>query len=113
MPSIETLLSEYIAEHRAGGTADPVEFAGRATPDERRKLAALLDDYLAHAPRVGLADQAVPDPRLDMTVEALMRSIDGASGLWPAMLPRLRKRAGLKRRELVERLAATLGVSDR
>ena len=33
--------------------------------------------------------------------------------MWPALLPRLRERAGLKRRDLVQQLAATLGVSDR
>jgi hypothetical protein len=113
MTSVETLLGEYMEEHRAGGAADPVEFLERAAPGERRELAALIDGYLARAPRTPLAQQPAPDPRAEATIEALSRSIGGASGTWPALLPRLRERAGLKRRELVAGLASALGVSGR
>jgi hypothetical protein len=110
---VETLLAEYMAEHRAGGKADPSEFVLRAAPAERRELATLIDGYLARAPRTPLAHQAPPEPRAEATIEALSRSIGGAAGLWPAVLPQLRNRAGLKRRELVDRLAAALDVSGR
>jgi hypothetical protein len=113
MDSVETLLAEYVAEHRSGGKADPVEYLSRAAPAERRELATLIDGFLARSPRAPLAPQPSPDPRAEATIEALSRSIGGESGLWPALLPRLRDRAGLKRRELVERLAKSLGVSDR
>ncbi len=33
--------------------------------------------------------------------------------MWPALLPRLRNRAGLKRSQLVERLASALGTGDK
>jgi len=113
MNSVETLLGEYIEEHRSGGSADPVEFLSRAAPAERRELAALIDGYLVRAPRTPLDKQPSPEPRAEATIEALSRSIGGAAGLWPALLPRLRDRTGLKRRDLVERLANSLGVSDR
>jgi hypothetical protein len=112
MDSVETLLSEYIEEHRGGGEADPVAYLSRASPAQRRELAALIDGYLGRAPRASLSQRS-PEPRAEATVEALSRSIGGMGGLWPALLPRLRDRAGLKRRELVERLANALGVSDR
>jgi len=113
MTSVETLLGEYIAEHRSGGRADPAEYLDRATSAERRELAVLIDGYLSRAPRTPLAQQPPPDPRTEATIDALTRSINGTGGMWPALLPRLRDRAGLKRRELVERLAGALGVSDR
>jgi len=113
MDIVETLLGQYIEEHRSGGAADPVEYLSRAPAARRRELAALIDGYLARAPRTPLEQQPAPEPHSEVTVEALSRSIGGASGLWPALLPRLRDRVGLKRRELVEQLAGMLGVSDR
>jgi hypothetical protein len=113
MNTVETLLTEFMAEHRAGGKADPIEFVRRASPTERRELATLIDGYLARAPRTPRARQPSPEPRAEATIEALSRSIGGAAGRWPALLPQLRNRAGLKRRELVDQLAGALGVSGR
>jgi hypothetical protein len=113
MNSVETLLDEYIAEHGRGGEADPVAYLSRAAPQDRRELALLIDGFLARAPRAPLGQRPLSDPRSEATIDALSRSIGGAAGLWPALLPRLRDRAGLKRRELVERLAGSLGVGDR
>jgi hypothetical protein len=113
MDSVQTLLHEYIAEHRRGGEADPSEYLSRAAPAERRELALLIDGFLARAPRAPLSEQPSSDPRREATIDALSRSIGGAAGLWPALLPRLRDRAGLKRRDLVERLAGSLGLRDR
>jgi hypothetical protein len=113
MHCVETLLEQYIEEHRNGGTADPLEYLSRVPTERRSELAAMIDGYLARAPRAPLGQQPSPDPRSEATVEALSRSIEGAAGLWPALLPRLRDRVGLKRRELVKQLAAMLGVSDR
>jgi hypothetical protein len=113
MNGIETLLEEYIAEHARGGRADPVAYLSRAAPEDRRELALLIDGFLARAPRAPLAHQTSSDPRAEATIDELSRSIGGAAGLWPSLLPRLRDRAGLKRRDLVERLAGSLGVGDR
>jgi hypothetical protein len=113
MDSVETLLDEYIAEHGRGGEADPASYLRRAAPQDRRELALLIDGFLARAPRAPIAQQPLSDPRAEATIDALSRSIGGAAGLWPALLPRLRDRAGLKRRDLVERLARSLGVDDR
>jgi len=110
MTSVEALLGEYIGEHQRGGEADPAAYLNRADPPDRAELAALIDSYLSRAPRTPLAERGNVDPRREATLEAVSRSIGGASGLWPALLPRLRDRAGLKRRELVERLAGALGV---
>jgi hypothetical protein len=110
---VARLLTAYIAEHQAGGEADPHEYLTRASPSERAELAALIDAYLVRAPRRQFDQAAFRGSSAERTVDELERAIAGQAGLWPAVLPRLRDRAGLKRSELVERLAAALGVSAR
>jgi hypothetical protein len=110
---VDRLLAEYIADHRAGGQADPRESLSRASPAQRRELAALIDAYLANAPRQPFDQAMFRGSSAERTVDELERAIAGQAGLWPAVLPSLRDRAGLKRSELVERLAAALGASGR
>ena len=113
MSDVDRLLAEYIAEHRAGGEADPRAFLSRASPAEQRELASLIDAYLARAPRQSFDQASFRGSSAERTVDELERALGGQAGLWPALLPRLRDRAGLKRCELVERLADALGVGDR
>ena len=113
MIDVDRLLADYIAEHRSGGEADPSEYLSRASPAQRAELAALIDAYLARAPRQPFDQTAFRGSTAERTVDELERAIAGQAGLWPAVLPRLRDRAGLKRSTLVERLAAVLGVGDR
>jgi hypothetical protein len=113
MTDVDRLLADYIAEHQAGGDADPREYLSRAAPPQRVELAALIDTYLARAPRQAFDQAAFRGSSAERTVDELERAIAGQAGLWPALLPRLRDRAGLKRSELVERLAAALGVGAR
>jgi hypothetical protein len=113
MSEVDRLLADYIAEHRAGGEADPREYLARASPAQRTELAALIDTYLAYAPRQPFNQAMFRGSSAERTVDELERAIAGQAGLWPAVLPSLRDRAGLKRSELVERLAVALGVSGR
>jgi hypothetical protein len=113
MSAVDRLLAEYMEEHRSGGEADPVAYLDRAAAEDRRELAALIDGYLARAPRREFDETAFRDSQAEVMVDGLQRSVVGCSGLWPAILPRSRARAGLKRRELVERLALALEVGER
>jgi hypothetical protein len=113
LSDVERLFVAYVAEHRGGGQADPRDYLARASPSERTELAALIDAYLVRAPRQPFDEAAFGGSSSERTVDELERAIAGQAGLWPALLPRLRDRAGLKRSELVDRLAAALGISGR
>ncbi len=113
MSDVDRLLSEYIEEHRSGGTADPVEYVQRLEGTERAELESLIDGYLARAPRRRWNAEAFQGSAAEAMAESLEKSLDGVAGLWPAALPSLRERAQLKRADLVARLAAALGVSGR
>jgi hypothetical protein len=113
MADVEQLLSEYIAEHREGGEADPRTYLERVTGTDRDELAALIDAYLVRAPGRDWDPQAFAQSKARDVADAVSLSIGGVSGAWPWLLPQLRKRAELPRRELVHRLAEALEVADR
>jgi hypothetical protein len=112
--AVDRLFGEYVGEHRAGGRADPLEFLARASSDlERKELEALIDGYLARAPRRRWDSAAFAGSSAERVADGLDRALTGEAGLWPVELPRLRERAQLKRAELVARLAVGLGVKGR
>lgn len=110
MTDPQHLLQQFIEEDRAGGTADPLAYLQRVEGADRSELEALLDGYLARAPRRAFAAEAFAGSPAARTAEAINRTLVGESGRWPTLLPQLRHHAQLKRAELVERLAAALGV---
>ncbi|MGI8805949.1 MAG: hypothetical protein ACR2IN_09745 [Thermoleophilaceae bacterium] len=113
MTDVDSLLSEYIARQRSGGEADPTDLVERLEGVDRRELEELIDGYLRRAPRREFDAAAYRESGAPQVVDALSRSLTGSAGLWPALLPRLRERARLRRAELVERLAGALGAADR
>jgi len=108
MTDVERLLSEYKEAHADGGDADPRPYLARVSGVDRELLAGLIDAYLEEAPRRPSA--ALGESRAAPVVEGVERSLAGAGGMWPALLPRLRAGARLRRSELVAQLAARLGA---
>jgi hypothetical protein len=104
MSDVDRVLQEFIAADRAG-IADPSAYLARVSGVDRLELEALIDGYLARAPRRPFDRAAFEASPAAQVVAAF----DG----WPALLPRLRERARLARAELVTRLAAELGVGGR
>ncbi|MDQ3720075.1 MAG: hypothetical protein M3350_04730, partial [Actinomycetota bacterium] len=72
---VDTLLSQFIAEHQAGGEADPRAFLDGAPADERNELTALIDGYLMRAPRREFDAAAYEASAAPEVVEALSRSL--------------------------------------
>jgi hypothetical protein len=110
MTDVERLLTEYKEAHRGRGEADPRPYLARVSGVDRELLAGLIDAYLAEAPRRPFSAAAFAESRAAPVVEEVERSLAGAGGMWPALLPRLRARARLRRAELVAQLAARLGA---
>lgn len=113
MSAVERLFEEFRAEHAARRAPDPQQYLARAGDEERLELETLIEAYLVRAPRRPFDSTAFDEAGAAELVDLAERSLGAASGLWPALLPRLRSRARLRRAELVSRLAEALGVGDR
>jgi len=112
MADLKQLLAEFAADYEAGRSADPAAFLDRADPGQRQELAALLDSYLMTAPDRRWDPQAFEGSLAQLAVDRVYDSVAGVSGSWPELLPQLRNRARIKRRALVEQLAAALGFES-
>jgi hypothetical protein len=110
MTDVERLLTEYKEAHQGGGDADPRPYLARVSGVDRELLAGLIDAYLAEAPRRPFSAAAFAASRAAPVAEEVERSLAGAGGMWPTLLPRLRARAQLRRSELVAQLAERLGA---
>ncbi len=112
MADVDKLFSDYIAEHRAGGEANPRTYLEKVEGIDRDELATLIDAYLVRSPGQGWDARAFEGSSAQQWAQGMERSMGGRAGLWPLLLPRLRERAKIKRAELVERLARALGVGS-
>lgn len=113
MSDVDRLLDQFVSEHRAGADPDPRRFLAGLGGAERAELEALIDAYLARAPRREWDPEAFAASPAREAADAITRSLGGESGAWPVLLPRLRAAARLRRDELVSRLAEALGVGGR
>jgi hypothetical protein len=110
MTDVLQLLSEYKQASREGGDADPRPYLARVSGSDRELLAGLIDAYLEQAPRRDFDAERFQGSPAATIAEEVQRSLAGESGIWPALLPQLRRRSELKRSELVHQLAARLGA---
>ena len=110
MTDVLQLLSEYKQASRESGDADPRPYLARASGTDRELLAGLIDAYLEQAPRREFDVERFQGSPAATIAEEVQRSLTGESGIWPALLPQLRRRSELKRSELVHQLAARLGA---
>lgn len=113
MADVDQLLHDFIEQDLAGSEPDVGSFLARVSGKERGELGRLIDAYLLEAPSRPWDAERFRDSATERMVERLDRSLRGHSGLWPSLLPRLRDRARLTRRQLTKRLAAALGQSQR
>lgn len=107
--SSESLLSEFIDAWSSGRRPDVEAFLTRAPSAEREQLADEIHTFLTHAPTPRFSDEV----REQLRAEPLTRAIEqmpSELGMWPTLLPTLRKRARLRRDQLVAGLAGVLGA---
>ncbi len=103
MVDVQRLLSDFIAADRSGGDPEPLGYLERVKGTDRAELEALIDAYLARAPRRAFDEAAFAASPSRTLRDELMHSLTGLAGAWPTLLPQLRHRAELKRTEVVER----------
>jgi hypothetical protein len=106
------LRDEFAAAYEAGEGPNPRDFVERASAEDRQETEALIDRYLMTAPRRKWDPVAYEHSLAKVAVDQVLESMEGVSGTWPELLPSLRKRARIMRRDLVERLARTLGFGE-
>jgi hypothetical protein len=112
MADLERLIEEFAADYAAGRPTDVGALLESVPADERQELAEKLDSHLMQEPRRRWDPDAYEGSLAQAAVERVYESIEGVSGSWPELLPRLRDRARIKRRVLVERLAEALGADS-
>ena len=114
LTDIDRLITEYVAAYEQSGVApDPQPYLQRAPDSERAALAKRIEEILLSAPRRAWDPKAFEATLGSPLMREIEAAVRGESGLWPALLPRLRNAARLKRREVVQQLAQELGVAGR
>jgi transcriptional regulator with XRE-family HTH domain len=113
MSEADRLLDEFKAAFEAGREIDLEALLAGAPEAERQELGERIDSYLMNAPRRAWDADAYAASAARQSVERVWESLEGVSGTWPELLPRLRKAARIKRQELVRGLAERLGVAGR
>jgi len=113
MTDVDRILAGFIEAHRGGSDPDVGDWVQRVPAADRPELAALIDGYLVRAPGRKWDPEAYKDSSAERFVNSFAPVLESAAGLWPALLPRLRHEAQIKRSDLVAQLASDLGVQDR
>jgi transcriptional regulator with XRE-family HTH domain len=112
MSDIDQTLSAFIDAWNRGERPRVAEYLARAANEtERDELARQIETWLEHAPTPAYEPATRAAISAEPAVAALLRAADNDAGLWPAVLPRLRARAGWSVAELAERLAGRLGLT--
>jgi hypothetical protein len=110
-PDPDRILSEFIDAWNAGERPDVDDYVGRAAEADRAPLASDIVAFLAFAPTPDYDDAALEAIRAEPAVVAGAAATETASGLWPALLPRLRARAALTTGQLAAALVGALGLT--
>jgi hypothetical protein len=111
MSSTDELLSRFIDAWNAGERPRAEDYVDRAPESERDELAGLIHTYLEHAPQPEYSEKTFAALLSEPAVQAASALIESDS--WQGLLPSLRRRAKLKRDEVVTRLAEALGVAGK
>lgn len=104
------VLSDFVDAWNAGRRPRVREYLARVPDEEREELAERITTWLELAPPPAYDDQARAAIRAEPVVERVLSTVGDDVSAWPAMLPRLRERAGLGIGELARRLVAGLGL---
>jgi hypothetical protein len=113
MTKLDQILSEFIDAWNAGERPQVDDHLARAPEARRGELADLIGSFLEWAPAPRYSEETLNQIRAEPATRAAAGLIESQSGLWPALLPYLRKRAQLTRDRVVAALCEALGLKGR
>jgi hypothetical protein len=104
----ERVLSEFIDAWNAGRRPDVDAFLERVPEAERTPLADEIASFLTWAPTPDYDDATLEQIAAEPIVREAFAATEQQAGLWPSLLPRLRKRAAVTTRQLAAGLVQAL-----
>src|SRR4051794_33631903 len=110
MVSTDRALSEFIDDWNAGRRPQVDESLDLVPEPERAELASQLMTWLEIAPTPQYDDDAREATAAEPVVQEAIGAMSSESGLWPALLPRLRSRATLSLGDLASKLTSAMGL---
>ena len=113
MSSTDQVLSEFIDAWNAGERPRAREYLARVPEGrDRDELADQITIWLETAPAPVLSAAAREQVRGEPAVQQVYATVGSDAAAWPAVLPRLRERAGLSVRDVAARVVDRLGLGD-
>jgi transcriptional regulator with XRE-family HTH domain len=106
----DRVLSDFIDAWNTGQRPDVDAFLARVDEPERSVLADEIATFVTWSPDPDYDDAALDAIAAEPIVQEVVASLRQPSGLWPALLPRLRRRASLTTQQLAQRLTVALGL---
>ena len=103
----ERVLSEFIDAWNDGRRPESTRTSSASNRPERDALADDIATFLTWAPEADYDAAALAGLEAEPIVAEAMAAGGGHAGLWPSLIPRLRKRAKLSVGDLAGRLAET------
>ena len=111
MSSPEQVLSEFMDAWNAGRRPRVREYLERVPEGPQRdELADEISTWLEVAPTPAYSEATRAEIRAEPIVQQVFATVGDDKSAWPAVLPGLRKRAGLSIRDLATRLVDGLGL---
>lgn len=110
---LDRILSEFMDAWNAGRRPDVDAYLERVPAANRAELADEIASWLTWAPTPPLDHEDYEAIRAEPLVREVVAALDEPAGLWPSLLPRLRRRAQLSIAQIAERLTAQLGLQGR
>jgi hypothetical protein len=104
----ERVLSDFIDAWNTGQRPDVDAFLARVDTSEQDLLAEEIASFVTWSPDPDYDDAALEAITAEPVVRETTRSLMQPAGLWPALLPRLRRRAALTTRQLADELTSAL-----
>lgn len=113
MSDVDALLSRFVEEWNAGRRPSVENYLDQAPQGAARNdLADQISTFLTYAPTPRYDEAAMAQLLEEPAVRAAATAFEAESSAWRALLPRLRKQAGLSQSELAAEVLDAAGLGD-